>query len=204
MNRLEVALSTLCVHFFSPLVQTGNILILLQQHPLSIMPDCLQELSSRCQASLLVLIICIFFIFPTASASLKFLSGKNKNKHRHKKPHHHHPKAEHHSSWVVDLAKTENTEGKSAFKQTAPNNWGETVHRSNSCTCLKQTQISLNYSDMGFEVFSQREPASTQSGSETTLNEVYGDRCHFALCSRPAVWNRGNKGWSKRGCAAPR
>lgn len=86
------------------------------------MPDCLQELSSRCQTSLLVLIICIFFIFPTASASLKFLSGKNKNKHRHKKPHHHHPKAEHHSSWVVDLAKTENIEGKSAFKQTAPNN----------------------------------------------------------------------------------
>lgn len=69
----------------------------------------------------------------------------------------------------------------------------------------KQTQISLNYSDMGFEVLSKREPASTYSGSETTLNEVYGDTCHLALCSRPAVWNRvrGNKGWSKRGCAAP-
>lgn len=51
----------------------------------------------------------------------------------------------------------------------------------------KQTQISLNYSDMGFEVLSKREPASTYSGSETTLNEVYGDTCHLALCSRPAV-----------------
>lgn len=93
--------------------------MLLQQHPLSFMPDCLQELSSKCQAGLLVLIICIFFMFPTASVSLEFLSGKNKNKHRDKK--HHHPKAEHHSSWVADLAQTENTEGKSAFKLTGHN-----------------------------------------------------------------------------------
>lgn len=91
------------------------------------MPDCLQELSSGCQTGLHVLIICIFFIFPIASVSLKFLTGvkkqttKKPNQTQREKLHHHHPKAEHSSSWVADLAQTENTEGKSAFKQTVHN-----------------------------------------------------------------------------------
>lgn len=53
-----------------------------------------------------------------------------------------------------------------------------------------KTNKLLNYSDMRFEVLPQREPASTESGSETTLNEVLGDVCHLALCSRAAVSNR--------------
>jgi len=67
-------------------------------------------------------------------------------------------------------------------------------------------QISLNCSDIGFEVFSQRGLASTSSRSEATLNARCGDMCHLALCSMPAVQNRvrGNKGWSKRVYAAPR
>lgn len=82
--------------------------------------DCLQELSTKCQGGLLVLITCIVFIIPIPSTSFRFLSGKKKNKHRDKKLHHH-PKAEHHSSWVADLAQAENTESKSAFRQLIAN-----------------------------------------------------------------------------------
>lgn len=161
--------------------------MLLQQHPLPIIPDCLQELSSMCQAGILVPVICIFFIFPIASASLKLLSGKKKNKHRDKKLHHHHPKAERHSSWVADLAQAENTEDKSAFRQLIANEEKQSTSCDPASNKKKQTQSSLSYSDMGFEVLSQSESASTQPGSETTLNEVYGDTCHLALCSRPKV-----------------
>lgn len=181
-------MSTPCVHFFfSPSPDWEYIDVATTASTAYYTRLSSRAQSSMCQAGILVPVICIFFIFPIASASLKLLSGKKKNKHRDKKLHHHHPKAERHSSWVADLAQAENTEDKSAFRQLIANEEKQSTSCDPASNKKKQTQSSLSYSDMGFEVLSQSESASTQPGSETTLNEVYGDTCHLALCSRPKV-----------------
>lgn len=180
-------MSTLCVHFFfSPSPDWEYIDV-----TTTASTAYYARLSSRAQQKVPSWHTCASHLhllhFPHSFSILKVPLRKKEKQTQRQKLHHHHSKEEQHSSWVADLAQAENTEDKSAFRQLIANEEKQSTSCDPASNKKKQTQSSLSYSDMGFEVLPQSESASTQPGSETTLNEVSGDTCHLALCSRPKV-----------------